>query len=205
MIIRNKKPIIFIGYPNSTMTKEYQEFFAQDGILDTSVITPKDFFKKKNKEENQYMVAFSLDMKERKEVCDYLDEKNLDCVTWIHDTCVVHFPTAKIGKGIGIAAFSCVLRESEIGNHSFVAPYCLISHGTKLGKGCVLHSGVKIAGKTQIGENCTFGFGSSVINKVEICNNVHLGAFSNIAKNIEIPGFYLGWNARKSRDIEIDI
>jgi acetyltransferase-like isoleucine patch superfamily enzyme len=205
MIIRNEKPIVFIGYPNSSMTKEYQEFFKQDGIIDTSVMTPEDFYKENKKERNQYIIAFSLDMKERKEVSDYLDNKKLDCVTWIHDSCVVHFPSVEVGKGIVIASFSCVLQNSKIGDHSFISPYCLISHETKIGKNSVLHPSVKIAGKSEIGNECVFGLSSSVINKVKVCDNVFLGAFSNITKNIDTPGFYIGWNARRTGNIQVDI
>jgi UDP-3-O-[3-hydroxymyristoyl] glucosamine N-acyltransferase len=195
MIIENNKPIKIIGYPESSMTDGYLNFFSLESKNTIEIISPENFLKLQNKSEYQYSVGFSLDMNLRKMVCDKIDSLNLDCVTYIHDTCVV-FDSSRIGRGVSIGPFSTVLYHADIQDHCILETYCLVSHHTTLKKNCILHSGTMIAGKTNIGENCTFGFKSGVINNINVTNNVTLGSFSNITKNVTKSGRYVGTIAR---------
>jgi UDP-3-O-[3-hydroxymyristoyl] glucosamine N-acyltransferase len=196
MLIENNKPIKLIGYPESSLTDGclYHTIFSgTKNKID--IIVPEKFLKLNNKFDYQYFIAFSLDMNLRKLVCDEIDNLELDCLTYIDDTCVV-FNNSKIGKGVGIGPFSTVLYDSTIKNHCFIESNCLIAHHVELGKNSIVHAGTLIAGRTNIGENCTFGFKSSIINNVNVTNNVSLGAFSNITKDITKSGRYVGSIAR---------
>lgn len=195
MIIENAKPIKIIGYSESSMTDGCLNFFYLESKNTIEIITPTNFLKLQNKSEYQYSVGFSLDMNLRKIVCDEIDKLELDCITYIHDTCVV-FDNCKIGRGVSIGPFSTILYHANIQNHCFIESYCLISHHVELGNNCIIHVGTLIAGKTNVGENCTFGFKSGIINNVNITNNVTLGAFSNITKNVTKSGRYVGTIAR---------
>jgi hypothetical protein len=113
MIIENNKPIKIIGYPESSMTDGYLNFFSLESKNTIEIISPENFLKLQNKSEYQYSVGFSLDMNLRKMVCDKIDSLNLDCVTYIHDTCVV-FDSSRIGRGVSIGPFSTVLYHSNI-------------------------------------------------------------------------------------------
>lgn len=195
MIIENNKPLKFIGYPESSMVETALSFVLPESKNEIEVITPEVFLNLKNKSDYQYLVAFCLDTQLRKVVCDELDQLDLDCITYVHDTCLVP-ETCKLGKGVLIGAFSSALYLSDIGNHCWIESYCLIAHHVNMGRSCVLHSGVAIAGKVDIGENCTFKFKSSVLSKVSITDNVTVGAYSNVTKDITKPGRYLGSIAR---------
>jgi len=195
MIIENNKSIRIIGYSESSMTDGCLNWFSLESKNTIQIITPENFLKLRDKFKYQYFVGFSLDMNLRKVVCDEIDNLELDCVTYIHDTCV-GFDNCKIGKGVAIFPFSTILYYSNIGNHCWIETHCLIAHHTTLGKGSILHVGTLISGKVTIGEYCTFGFKSSVINKINITNNVTLGAFSNATKDISKPGRYVGTIAR---------
>jgi UDP-3-O-[3-hydroxymyristoyl] glucosamine N-acyltransferase len=195
MIIENNKPIKIIGYPESSMTDGCLNWFSLETKNEIDIITPENFLNLDGKNNYQYFVGFSLDMNLRKHVCDEIDNLNLDCITYIHDSCVV-FENIKIGKGVGIFPFSSILYHTNIQDHCLIETYCLISHHVKMGKNSIVHSGTLIAGKTTIGENCTFGFKSSVINKINITDNVYVGAFSNITKDITKSGRYVGTIAR---------
>ena len=194
MIIENNKPIKIIGYPESAMTQNYLYFFSKNSTNPIEIITPKNFFTIENKNEYQYSVGFSLDINLRILVCNIIDNNDLDCFTYVDDTCII-FDTAKIGKGVTVGPF-CHIQNCEIGNHCAIESYCLISHHVKMGKNSIIHAGTLIAGKTTIGENCTFGFKSSAINKINIVDNVNVGAFSNITKDITKSGRYVGSIAR---------
>jgi len=195
MIIENNKAIKIIGYPESSMSDGCLNWFSLESKNTIDIITPEDFLNLNNKNNYQYFVGFSLDMNLRKQVCDEIDNLNLDCITYIHDSCVV-FDNCKIGKGVGIFPFSCVLYHANIQDYCWIETNCLIAHHVNLSRNCIIHAGTLIAGKTTIGENCTFGFKSSVINKINITNNVTLGAFSRATKNINKPGRYVGTIAR---------
>lgn len=195
MIIENNKPIKIIGYPNSSMTDGCLNFFSLETKNDINIITPESFLNLSNKDDFQYFVGFSLDMNLRKNICDQIDDLNLDCLTYIHDSCVV-FKNTIIGKGVGIFPFTSILYYSHIKNHCLIETNCLIAHHVTLGKNSIVHVGTYIAGKTNIGENCTFGFKSSIINNVNVTNNITLGAYSNITKDINKSGRYVGSIAR---------
>ena len=196
MIIKNKKPLKIIGYPESMLTQDSM-FYGKNFVNeDISIMTPAEFKNLQSKDDFQYFIGFALDLKEREQTIDLLDEYDSDCVTFVHDTASVH-EGAVIGKGSCVANFSTVMQGAVLGNHCFVETYCLISHNTTIGKNCMLHSGTMIAGKTNIGKNCMFNFRSGVMNKLDICDNTIVGAFSNVTKNIETAGVYVGTPARK--------
>jgi acetyltransferase-like isoleucine patch superfamily enzyme len=195
VIIEKKKPIRIIGYPESSMTDGALQWFLLESKNEIQIITPEVFLDLPDKDNYQYFVGFYLDMNLRKIICEFIDDLNLDCITYIHDSCVV-FNTCKIGKGVFIGAFSTVAYYSEIGNHCWIECYCLIAHDDKLGRGSVMSAGALIAGKTTIGEYCNFGFKSSVLNKITITDNVTIGGLSNVTKDIAKPGRYVGSIAR---------
>ena len=195
MIIENNKPIRIIGYPESSLTDGALQWFSLESKNSIEIITPKTFLSLSNKEDYQYFVGFTLDMNLRKVVCEEIDNLDLNCVSYIHDSCVV-FDTCKMGKGIFIGSFSSMGYHSEIQNHCWIECYSMISHHVSLGKGSVVHAGTMIAGRVLIGEYCTFNFKSSIINNVTLTDRVTLGAFSNATKNITKSGKYVGSIAR---------
>jgi UDP-3-O-[3-hydroxymyristoyl] glucosamine N-acyltransferase len=195
MIIENNKPIRIIGYSQSSLTDGALQWFSLESKNEIEIITPEVFLELKNKSDYQYFVGFSLDMNLRKVVCDIIDDLKLDCVTYIHDSCVV-FDTCKIGKGVFIASFTSVLYHAIVADHCWIECNCLIAHHVEVDKGCIIHIGSLIAGRTKIGEYCTLGMKSSTINTITITDHVTVGAFSNVTKDIIKPGKYVGSIAR---------
>lgn len=195
MILENDKPIKIIGYSESSLTDGALQWFSLESKNQIEIITPEVFLDLSNKSDYQYFVGFTLDMKLRKIICEEIDSLELDCITYIHDSCVV-FDTCKIGKGVFIGSFSSMGYHSEIRDHCWIECYSMISHHVELGRGSVVHAGTLIAGRTKIGQCCTFNFKSSIINNVTITDYVTIGAFSNVTKNITKPGRYVGSIAR---------
>jgi len=195
MIIENHKPIRIIGYPESSLTDGALQWFLLESKNPIEIITPETFLSLSNKDNYQYFVGFTLDMNLRKIVCEEIDNLNLDCVSYIHDSSVL-FDTCKIGKGVFIGAFSVAVQHCEVENHCWIECYCLLPHHGKIGKGSIIHGGSLIAGRVTIGEYCTLNFKSSIINNVTVTDRVTLGAFSNITKDVTRPGRYVGSVAR---------
>jgi UDP-3-O-[3-hydroxymyristoyl] glucosamine N-acyltransferase len=195
MLIKNNKPFKVIGYGESTLTQETLLFGKEFVHQDIGILTPQEFKNLKSKDDFQYFIGFGLDLQERRQTVDLIDDNNCDCVTYVHDTALV-FDGVKIGKGSCVANFSSIMQGAIIGDHCFIETYCLVSHGCIIGKNTILHSGTMIAGKTTVGENCMFNFKAAAINKISICNNTIIGAFSNVNKTIDKPGVYVGSPAR---------
>jgi acetyltransferase-like isoleucine patch superfamily enzyme len=196
MIIENDKPIKIIGYTESSLTDGAFHWFSLESKNQIEIITPETFLGLKNKSDYQYFVGFTLDMNLRKIVCEEIDQLDLDCVTYVHDSCVVFDNVVKIGKGVFVGAFSTITYHSEVEDHCWIECYCLLPHHGKIGRGSVIHGGSLIAGRTTIGKYCTLNFKSSIINNVSITDHVTVGAFSNVTKNIIKPGRYVGSIAR---------
>ena len=195
MFIKNNKPIKIVGFPESSMTQEYLEVFAKDGLKELSVVTPDNFTKLQNKKQYQYIIAFGLDINERRHICDILDDQDLDCLTYINDDAYI-FPSAKIGKGCFIGHQCIVSWDCIIGDHCYMTMTSAIAHHVSMGKNCLLYPRVEISGKTKIGENCRFLIKSSVLSNLTICDNVTLSSFSNLTRDVTIPGTYTGTSAR---------
>jgi UDP-3-O-[3-hydroxymyristoyl] glucosamine N-acyltransferase len=204
MLIANQKPICLIGYVPSTLTQEAYHFLSMEHSGQVFVLEPNQFVELDNKQQYQYGVAFTLDQQLRKRIIDIVDEQDLDCIRYMHDTVVCHNPDVitVIGRGSFVSPFSTLLLGSEIGNHCIVETYCLISHYSKLGNNVQLHSGTMIAGRTQVGNDCVFNFRSSVLNALTLCDGIEVGAASTVTKNLERSGRYVGTPARYVGAIE---
>jgi len=199
MLIANKKPICLIGFDNSTITQEAWYFISKEFSGEMIILSPDEFLNFGDKDQYQYIVAFTLDTEKRKYIIDVLTELNLDSPIYVHDSvvCYTEDISTIIGKGTFIAPNSTVLLGSKIGKYCVIETYCLVSHYATLSDNVILHSGTMIAGKTAIGPNCIFNFKSAALNGLSICGDIELGACSVITKDTDIPGYYLGSVARR--------
>lgn len=196
ILIRNDKHFKIVGYIESSLTQNVCLFVETLNFVNGfSVISPEEFRRLENKDNYQYLVTIALDLEERKEITNIIDSLNLDCVTYVHESSLVH-QSAKLGKGVAIFSFNLVMANAVIGNHCIIDAYCLVGHDTIVDDNCIIMSGTLIAGKTKVGKNCVFNMKSAAINKIQICDDVIVGAFSNITKTIDKPGMYVGSPAR---------
>lgn len=199
MLIANNKTICLIGYDQSTVVQESRYFISQEFTNLIITMNPEDFLSLENKDQYQYIVAFTLDVKMRQLVIDTIEVLDLDCPIYVHDSviCYTKDLVSIIGKGTFIAPYSTICLEAKIGKYCIIETYCLISHYVTLLDNVILHSGTMIAGRTSIGKNTVFNFKSAALNALSICQDVEVGACSTITKNIEISGYYVGSPARK--------
>lgn len=202
MLLANNKPLCLIGFANSTITQEAEFFITQEFSGEISIVSPDEFIACDNKDYYQYFVAFTLDIEKRIEVINIIKQQNLDCIRYIHDSCVCYTKdiTKILGKGSFVSPFSTLLRDSHVGEHCIIETYCLVSHYCDIGDNAILHSGTMIAGRTTIGPNTVFNFKSGALNALNICGNVEVGASSVLTKDITQEGYYVGTPARRIGD-----
>lgn len=86
-----------------------------------------------------------------------------------------------IGNNVFINVSSTIAHDSEIDDHSFIAPR------------------VAIAGFTQIGRRSFIGINSTIIDNLSLCEDVAIGAGTVVVKSISESGLYVGNPARKIR------
>jgi len=205
IITSSTKPIRIIGFANSTITQEGAYFLSAEYSGEITIITPDEFLVSTDKNNYQYLIFFTLDTEKRKAVIKIVEDLNLDCLTYIHDTVVLYKDFKKlsvdeikefVGQGTVICPFSSIFLNAKIGKHCLIESYCLVSHYVSMADNVILHSGTMIAGKTIIGSNCVFNFKSSSLNALTICSGVEIGALSNVTKSIDTPGRYIGTVAR---------
>lgn len=196
MIIgENKRPIKVIGYQQASATKDIVNFYSRESSLEISIITPDQLTSLKDPHEFQYAIGFCLDMQMREQICNFIDDNNLNCLSYIHESAFI-LEDAKIGKGVFIGPFN-VIQDSTIEDYCGIDCYCLVGHDSNVGRNSILHPGAMISGNVVIGNNCTFGLKSSVLNRISITDDVTISAYSNVTKDINISGNYAGSIARK--------
>ncbi|MCB0772935.1 MAG: UDP-3-O-(3-hydroxymyristoyl)glucosamine N-acyltransferase [Flavobacteriales bacterium] len=71
-------------------------------------------------------------------------------------------PTAKLGKGVYIGAFSHVGDGVVLGDGVKVFPGCFIGNDAVIGAGSLLHAGVKVYHRTAIGARCVIHSGAVI-------------------------------------------
>jgi len=197
MIIANHKPIRIIGYNQSSMTQEYVNEISKTHTV--QVVEPPSFVAHAD---YQYIVAVTLDLEERRQIIDSIDQNNLDLVTVIHDTSLIGTnPPADIGAGTFVFPFTIVALGSKIGPHSVIGPYNLIGHYSTVGRNCITRPGVTISDKSTVGDHCVFNIKATVTNKVKITDHVEIMGLSNVVKDIDQAGRYAGSSARRISDL----
>jgi UDP-3-O-[3-hydroxymyristoyl] glucosamine N-acyltransferase len=191
MIIANNKPIVIVGYKQSSMTHEFEHAISK--THDYSILEPDQYMDFENKHNYQYIVASWKDFDSRKIILEHVDDLDLDLVTYIDETAVI---VGNVGPGSFVHPFSKVSIQSTVGKHCIVCSYSLIGHYCSVGDGCVIRPGVLLVGKSTIGKNCVLNARSTVCNAVHVCADTEIMGFSAVTKDITKPGVYLGTPAR---------
>jgi UDP-3-O-[3-hydroxymyristoyl] glucosamine N-acyltransferase len=199
MILANQKPIVVIGYYQSSMTKEFSQEICK--THKAQVIEPEDFLKLNDKKKFQYIVSSWINLESRKHITTLIDELQLDLITVIHDSAVIaNDPPAKVQPGTFIFDFCHVGLSSNIGRHCIISEYTLVGHYVKIGHGTITRPGVIIVEKSQVGNNCVLNVRSTLVNSVTVCDNVEISGCSTVTKDITQPGRYAGTPARRISD-----
>lgn len=71
-------------------------------------------------------------------------------------------PTAKLGKGVYIGAFSHVGEGVVLGDKVKVHPGCFIGNDVSIGEGTLLHAGVKVHHRSKLGARCIIHSGAVI-------------------------------------------
>lgn len=93
-------------------------------------------------------------------------------------------PSAKIGVGCHIGAFTTIFTNAEIGDGASIEDHCSVGINVKVGDFSVLCPGVMTGSKSVIGDDCFIGLGVCLNPGVTIANNCLIGSGSIVVKDI---------------------
>jgi len=121
--------------------------------------------------------------KERIDLFNNMEKKGFKFFNAIHKNAYID-QTAKIGKGVFIAANCAVNPNAAIDDNSSLCVACTIDHDSKIGKHVYISPGVNIAGAAVVGDNVFIGTNAAILPLVKIGKNSIIGAGSVITKDI---------------------
>jgi sugar O-acyltransferase (sialic acid O-acetyltransferase NeuD family) len=110
----------------------------------------------------------------------------------IHPLALVS-PSAKIGTGVVVQAFTIISSKTQLGDYSYIHPHCIIGHGATIGVFTMISSGVNIGGNTKIGASTFIGMNATVFQSVRIGDNSLISAGALLSSDIE-SGYVVAGN-----------
>ena len=117
---------------------------------------------------------------------------------------IPHVGKVIIGKDCEIGA-NCVidrgsLRNTTIGEKTFLDNLVHIAHNVNIGKRCILAAQVGVAGSATIGDDVIIGGQAGISGHLIIGNNVKIGGKSGVVKNIKDNETVMGYPAKPFRE-----
>ena len=106
-------------------------------------------------------------------------------------------PTAELGTGIVIGAFSTVSINTFIKDDVLIQDHCNIGHDGVVEQGSHLYVGVKLCGRNKVGVMSSLYTGSLIYPDVKIGNHCVVGAGSVVSRKVKDGDTVLGNPAKK--------
>ena len=132
----------------------------------------------------------------RKHYADIIQSKGGRFINIIHPTALIT-PTASLGEGCMIGAFSAISTNVEIGRHVMIQAFCNIGHDANIGSFSSIESYVFLGGYSVIGQLSTMHTKSSLIPHKSIGNECVVGFGSVVMRNFKDRVHVFGNPAKK--------
>lgn len=149
-------------------------------------------------EETDGAIVAIGDNSQREQYFSQLENMGFNLINAIHPTAIVD-KSARIGKGVVIAAGAIICPFADIGDNTIVNTGVIIEHEVRLGENVHVAPGANIAGRVTVGRNSFVGLGSNVKEYVSIGKNVVVGAGSVVLEDIADNMIVAGVPARAVR------
>lgn len=126
--------------------------------------------------------------------------KNTKFFSFIHTTSII-LDNVEIGEGTYIGPFCLVTTNIKLGKHSILNRGCQIGHDSNIGDFFTAMPGSIVSGDVKIGIRSYLGTNSSIKEKITICDDVIIGLNSGVIKDILESGIYGGVPSKKIKNI----
>lgn len=123
-------------------------------------------------------------------------EKGGEFVNVIHPSANIA-PSAKLGVGIVIGAFTTISINSTIEDYTLIQDHCNVGHDGIVEEGSHLYVGVKLCGRNIVGQQSSVFTGSVVYPDIKIGVGCTVGAGSVVSRKVKDGETVLGNPAKK--------
>lgn len=106
-------------------------------------------------------------------------------------------PSAKLGTGVVIGAFTTVSINTDIKDDVLIQDHCNIGHDGVVENGSHLYVGVKLCGRNRVGQTSSVFTGSIIFPDVKIGTSCVVGAGSVVVRKVKDGDTVLGNPAKK--------
>lgn len=117
-----------------------------------------------------------------------------------------HLGNVVIEDGVALHNNVCIDRavvgSTVIGAGSKIDNLVHVAHGVKIGKNCLIVSGVVFGGSVEVGDYCFIGMNASIRQKVRIGKNCVIGAGAVVTKDVPDGQIWIGNPAKYMKDTE---
>jgi sugar O-acyltransferase (sialic acid O-acetyltransferase NeuD family) len=132
---------------------------------------------------------------DRRKTTDIILKKKGEFINLIHPTAIVS-PSAKIGRGVAIKAFSSIASDVFIGDFVYLQSSVILGHDVKIESYCHVNSFAFMAGYVHIEEMCTINTGAKLIQNVRVGKGAKIGMGSVVLKDVKSESTVFGIPAK---------
>lgn len=119
------------------------------------------------------------------------DTKKLKYYTAIHPSSQIALDV-EIGKGSVVMANACINTSAKIGKHCIINTGVIIEHDNVIEDYVHISPNATLCGTVKVGEQTHIGAGVTVKNNTNICSNCIIGCGAVVVKDISKEGTYVG-------------
>lgn len=135
-------------------------------------------------------------VKDRKKTSEIILMKGGTFINLIHPTAIIS-PSAKIGTGVAIKAFSSLASDVTIGNFVYLQSSVILGHDVSVGNFCHINSFAFFAGYVQVEDLCVINAGAKIIQNIKIGKGATVGIGSVVLTRVKAETTVFGIPAKK--------
>jgi sugar O-acyltransferase (sialic acid O-acetyltransferase NeuD family) len=135
-------------------------------------------------------------VKDRKKTTDIILSKGGTFINLIHPTAIIS-PSAKIGIGVAIKAYSSLASDVTIGNFVYLQSSVILGHDVVIGSYCQVNSFAFFAGYVKVDDLCVINAGAKLIQKTKVGTGATVGIGSVVLTRVKEGTTVFGVPAKK--------
>lgn len=135
-------------------------------------------------------------VRDRKKTSEIILMKGGTFINLIHPTAIIS-PSAKIGVGVAIKAFSSLASDVTLGNFVYLQSSVILGHDVSLGNYCHVNSFSFFAGHVKVEDLCVINAGAKLIQNIKVGTGATVGIGSVVLTKVRPETTVFGIPAKK--------
>ncbi|MGB2087469.1 MAG: acetyltransferase, partial [Psychroflexus salarius] len=135
-------------------------------------------------------------VEDRKKTVQTILNKGGEFINLIHPKAVIS-PSAKVGIGVAIKAYSSLASDTSIGSFTYLQSSVILGHDVKIGEFCHLNSFSFLAGWVTVEDQVVINAGAKILQFKKIGRKATIGMGSIVIRNVKAETTVFGNPAKK--------